>query len=375
MSIKTKIIDNLKNINGWKTNRKLIVLSIDDYGNLRIGSKEIINQIEKLGIGINSRFDMYDSLETTEDLSMLYEALTSVKDKFGNYPIFTCYALPCNLNYEAILKSNFEEYSYEQLPVTFEKLAQLYPNYYQNTWNLWQEGIKMKLLSPEFHGREHVNIEEFKYQRNNNFKLLKLLFENRTYSFLPELNGNRIYTAAFSFNDFIETSEFDSVISTGLEEFEKVFHKKAFVFTPPSQQFPPFLEANLFKYGLKAIDKPFYAKVHLGNGKFEKSFTTTKFNKRNNIFNIVRNVVFEPSEKTSYDPVNLAMNQIEIAFNLNRVANISSHRINFSGFISEENRKIGLSNLKILLTKIVMKWPEVEFISASDLIDIISKEK
>lgn len=375
MSIKNEIFDTLKNVYGWKTKRKIIVFSIDDYGNVRLGSKLAFNNIKKNGIQENSRFDRYDALETSDDLLMLFDVLTSVKDINGNFPVFTCYALPCNLDFEAILKSNFEEYCYESLPITFEKLSQLHPYYYDKTWSIWQEGVKVKLLSPEFHGREHVSIEEFKYQVKNNYKLIKLLFENRTFSFLPALTGYRSYTAAFSFNNISETANFEYIIKTGLQEFEKVYNKKATIFTPPAQQFPPHLLPNLQKYGIKAIDRPFYSKVHLGEGNFKRTLSATRYNAKSNIFNIVRNVVFEPSDDNPYNSVSHAMTQIAKAFQCNRVANISSHRINFCGLISEKNRKAGLENLQLLLNEIIKKWPDVEFISASDLIDIISKEK
>jgi hypothetical protein len=36
---KEDIILNAKNIIGWKTNRKIIVFSIDDFGNVRVDIK------------------------------------------------------------------------------------------------------------------------------------------------------------------------------------------------------------------------------------------------------------------------------------------------------------------------------------------------
>ena len=73
--------------------------------------------------------------------------------------------------------------------------------------------------------------------------------------------------------------------------------------------------------------------------------------------------------------MNYAMNQIESVFRWNRPAVISSHRVNFSGNISPDNRKQGIRLLKLLLTKIVNKWPSVEFISSVELMDIIAETK
>ena len=44
------IKQNAKNIVGWKTKRKIIVLSVDDYGNVRLASREARKTLDKAGI-------------------------------------------------------------------------------------------------------------------------------------------------------------------------------------------------------------------------------------------------------------------------------------------------------------------------------------
>ena len=89
----------------------------------------------------------------------------------------------------------------------------------------------------------------------------------------------------------------------------------------------------------------------------------------------VRNVVFEPTHNRGIDWVNYSLRQVEIAFRWNRPAIISSHRVNFCGHIDPNNRKKGISALKELLHKIVQKWPDVEFMSANELGDLILNSK
>jgi hypothetical protein len=90
---------------------------------------------------------------------------------------------------------------------------------------------------------------------------------------------------------------------------------------------------------------------------------------------LVRNVVFEPTHNRGFNWVDFTFKQVEAAFLWNKPANISSHRVNFCGYIDEGNRKIGLTALKELLVKIVKRWPEVEFISADQLGDMITNNK
>ena len=88
---------------------------------------------------------------------------------------------------------------------------------------------------------------------------------------------------------------------------------------------------------------------------------------------MIRNVVFEPTEDRGIDWVEFTMKQIETAFRWKRPAIISSHRVNFCGHIEEMNREKGLLTLKKLLENIVTKWPDVEFMAADELGDLVSK--
>lgn len=67
------------------------------------------------------------------------------------------------------------------------------------------------------------------------------------------------------------------------------------------------------------------------------------------------------------------MKQIDAAFRWDKPANISTHRVNFSGGIDPLNRNFGLSELKKLLKAIVRKWPDVEFISSGDALEYMRK--
>ena len=97
--MKQFLANHLKNISGWKTNRKLLAFAVDDYGNVRLHNKTAKENLIKSGVKLNSRFDHLDALDTREDYEMLFEVLGSVKDINGNQAILTPYALPCNADY------------------------------------------------------------------------------------------------------------------------------------------------------------------------------------------------------------------------------------------------------------------------------------
>jgi len=52
--------------------------------------------------------------------------LTQIKettDSRGKHAVFTPFAVPCNIDFERMAEEGYEEYRYELLPVTYEKLA------------------------------------------------------------------------------------------------------------------------------------------------------------------------------------------------------------------------------------------------------------
>ena len=120
--MKQFFLNNIKNIYGWKTSRKIVVISVDDYGNVRLDSTKARENMDKAGLKIFSHFDAYDALETRRDLEMLYEVLLSVKDKNGNNAVFTPFALPCNIDFEKMRESNYKNYFHETLPTTYRKV-------------------------------------------------------------------------------------------------------------------------------------------------------------------------------------------------------------------------------------------------------------
>lgn len=374
MSLKNQLFQNIKNIPGWKTNRRFVAIAVDDYGNVRVDSKKALENISKKNPNKAQRFDLLDTLETREDLEMLYEVLAGVKDKNGKPAVFTPYALSCNIDFERMQEEGYETYRYELLPVTFKKLSNLQSEAYEGVWELWREGIDKGLMRPEFHGREHFNLKVFEEKLAKKDPAIMVSLENRSLANIGSSGYSSIgWTAAFSFWDPVEdTKRFPEIIKEGLDAFEKVYGYQSKVFTPPAQQFPAHLEGELKNWGLQALDRPFYQGKHLGFGKYKKQFASMGFKKAQDRVELVRNVVFEPTNG-NIDHVAKAMAQIEAAFRWNKPAIISSHRVNFCGHIDPKNREKGLGDLKKLLKSIVDKWPEVEFVSSGELVGIIKK--
>lgn len=371
--MKTIINNHLKNLIGWRTNRKIVVFSIDDYGNVRLDSKKARENLDKAGLKVLSRFDAYDSLETKQDLADLYETLSSVKDKNGNSAVFTAFSVPCNINFNKMKDEDYREYHYELLPETFQKLSSIDPKAYEGTWDLWKEGMDIKLIHPEFHGREHFNLKVFNEKLKARDKELLTSLRYRSLTSVSDTGYSTVsFTGAFKFWDFNENEELKKIITTGLNEFEKVFGFRASHFNAPGGSEHSVLHKTLVDNGVKFIDAPLIKNEHQGYGKYKRKFYYT--GKKNNLGQIfqVRNCVFEPTHGRGFDWVNYTFKQVEAAFKLKRPAIISSHRVNFCGHIDEKNREKGLFALKELLQKIVSTYPDVEFMTSCELGELLS---
>jgi hypothetical protein len=84
-----------------------------------------------------------------------------------------------------------------------------------------------------------------------------------------------------------------------------------------------------------------------------------------------RNTFFEPSSASHKNWVDITLAGVKLAFEMNKPSIIGSHRINYVGSLNERNRTKNLAMLKIILQKIVLKYPNVEFISSNQLANLI----
>lgn len=371
--IKQTIGNHAKNIIGWKTNRKIVVFSVDDYGNVRLHSKEARDKIFAAGTRAMSRFDLVDTLETTDDLNALYETLHAVKDKNGKPAVFTAYAISANIDFERMAAENYQQYRYELLPETFAKLPG-----YESTWALWKQGIGERLIWPEFHGREHLNVKVFMEGIQNQNQDVQNSLANRSYTAISDTGYSTIqFPAALDFYLYEENETLKEIVRDGLNAFEKVFGFRATNFTPcGSNGYSTLLDPVLAEGGIRFITTDRTKAEHLGEGRFDKKkfYYTGKKNALGQYY-VVRNCVFEPTEDRGIDWVNYCLKQIEAAFRLNMPANISSHRANFCGLVEPGNRERGLAALKALLQAIVTRWPDVEFMHAGEMGDLMLKDK
>lgn len=373
MSIIKIIKKNISNIQGWSSSAKIVAFEVDDWGAVRTRSKVARDVMAKNGLDIHkSRFDYFDSLANRKDLESLLEVLSKHKDKNGKAAVFTAVSVVANPDFAKIKMSGFNEYHYETLD---ESLKRYYSN--ENVIEVWKQGIDAGIFYPEFHGREHLNPGLWLQALKNGDKEVIIAFENESVgikaSSLKHYAGG--YLSAFDYKDGHDREKQKQVIDEGLKIFNEIFGYTAKHFTSSGLIHHPDIEKYLNNSGIDYIDVAKRQIEPQGGGVYKKKLYKLGAKNNNDQIYITRNSRFEPNDKGSLDWVSDTMRDIEIAFRWNKPAIISSHRVNYVGGIDYKNRENGLRQLNDLLTKLLKKWPDVQFMNISDLGKIIKDEQ
>lgn len=365
MSFLTVLKKELLAIPGWRTSRKIVVIESDDWGSIRMPSQEAFDLLSAKGIdlttGDSKRYNLYDTLASAADLDSLFSVLKRFKDKNGNHPVITALSLVANPDFDKIRENHFQQYYYESV---VETLKRYYPQ--QDVFTYWRQGISEKLFMPQFHGREHLNVAAWMHALQRNDSSTKAAFDQGIWGFNNALPLEVSYQAAFDLESLDDLKQHEEIIQDGLSMFEKLFGYKATFFVAPNGILHEQLYPATRRMG---IDFLYSAKLHpvpVRPGKFKKRFNYLGKKSVADQRFITRNAFFEPSQY-NLNCVQQCLNEIELAFRFKKPSIISSHRVNYIGQHVVKNREHGLRQLELLLTSIMSRWPDVEFMSSDAL--------
>lgn len=376
MQLKDRLMRNVINIPGWSTRRKIVIFESDDWGSIRMPSKEKRDKLIDSGFNFsNQPFNLYDSLESNDDLSALFDVLKKHKDATGQHPVFTAVSIVANPDFEKIKADNFQQYHYEPFTDTLKR----YPNS-DKVIEHYKQGISERLFVPIFHGREHLNVQRWlRTLQSGNNAVLKMFEQGVTAVHIgPNNEFLGDFQAAFDLDSPEDLEYMKTVLTEGLDLFENLRGYKSPYFVATNGPFNNSLEQVLAEKGVKYILGERLQNEPFGNGNYKKHFHYIGMRNNLNQIYLTRNAMFEPSINAyglSENPIGKCLKSIERAFRWGKPATICTHRINYIGRIEEENRTKNLILLDALLTSIVKRWPQVEFITSIELGNLIAKEK
>jgi hypothetical protein len=251
-----------------------------------------------------------------------------------------------------------------------------YPRH-QDSFSLITNGIENGIFRPQLHGREHLNVIRWMKALQDKKAMVHLAFKYQMFDFSTSLGYEDVYFMdALNFESEEELTYQKSALLDAAKLFEDIFGYKSLTFIAPCYKWSSHLNETLFQVGITGIQGSWWQlePVPGNSNRFIKRFHYTGQNNALGQYFIVRNAFFEPSEDPEFDWVGYVMKSAEIAFKLRKPLVISSHRVNYIGFIDQSNRDRTLKLLKELLSRMIKKWPDVEFMSSDRLVELMAKK-
>lgn len=358
-----------RNLRGWRTDRKLLVIESDDWGSIRMPSLEVYQRCLKAGYPVDRTwYERYDSLLSEDDLELLFEVLSSVRDRQGRPAVVTANVIVGNPDFEAIEATGFEGYRYEPITETFKR----YPKH-SRCWSIWQEGRRAGVMLPQFHGREHLNVAMFMEALRAGDPDARFAFDNRMPGCIPQgpERGPNRYVETTRFRSAAEKAAVLAATLEGLDLFEQLFGFRSRTFIPTNYVWSSDFDSAVQKAGVQAYQGSRVMKEQQGDGTSRPVRRCLGERNKQGQTYLVRNAFFEPSQSSAprMDAVDQCLRDIRAAFHMGKPAVISSHRINFCGFVETSNRDQNLKAVRALLDRALREWPDLEFISSVGLLD------
>ncbi|MBK8852992.1 MAG: hypothetical protein IPN10_02555 [Saprospiraceae bacterium] len=211
---------------GPRFDKHYLIIESDDWGTVRMPSKKVYNDLKKEGCSVdNNPFTKFDSLESNDDLERLFSILIKYKDKTGRHPIITADTIVANPSFEKIIENGFLNYEYEPFIETLKR----YPAH-NRVMDLYREGIASGFFYPEYHGREHVNINLWMKEVRKNNTIFRLAAKLGTFAIDLEGNNDRYkknFMATCHMEDESEINDIKNNLGIGLNLFSDIFGYRA----------------------------------------------------------------------------------------------------------------------------------------------------
>ena len=350
------------NRKGKRLRKKYLIIESDDWGSIRIPSKQAQKVLENEGIDLFANpYLKYDGLESTQDVMALFEVLSSVKNQFNQNPKITLNTVTHNPDIQKIRESGFKEYSREPIQKTYHSFDD------SDIFKIISEGIENNLCLPQFHGTEHVNVPLWlsMLQESSFSSIIRKAFEAGIAGIPKEeyLNYKGNLQATY------ESTDIDYVLDSlqlGLTSFESLWGFKSKTFIANNYVWDSSIEEKLNSLGVEHFQGMKYQLLPYKTGKLRH--VNGEHNSLGQTFG-VRNCHFEPSEKGTQ--IDQTLEEVKSAFAWGKPAVLCTHRMNFTSRFDVQQRDSNLKDFNRLLTEIVQKWPDVIFLNSAEFATIL----
>lgn len=371
----TELKNKYTQLRGFHTNRHIVVIESDDWGSIRMPSKETFRKLQEVGdCPSKDPFLSNDCLESELDLRNLYAVLEGVRDMRGKPAVITANFAVANPDFERINKiSSF--YAYESIIDTYKRY---YPE--EDVLRVIQDGISSGVFFPQLHCREHMNVNRWMQALTSGNEDVLIAYQNKMIGINASFTPDNIFGYMDAFNTVCSTDdELAEIITDAARMFEEIFKFKSETFVASCFVWNFALEKQLDRLGIRGIQSGVWQNESCGSmGVYRLRRKLHFTGERNSLGQIysVRNCNFEPAYgNDARRCAEICLSEIEKSFKAKKPAIISSHRLNFISKINPKNAERNLEALGCLLESLLKKFPETEFMTTPELFRIMEKQE
>ena len=354
-------------VRGWRSRRRIVVLESDDWGAIRTSSRQAYDQLVAAGFPMDRSPYSLDALETSEDLVMLFEVLEGVRDCDGRPACVTANMVMANPDFERIREGGFREYYWRPVGAALADDPRR-----RQVARLWEEGRRRGLFVPQLHAREHVRWWEWLAAVRRGVPGARETFDLGMCGVPLAVKADlAFYSPPYLSEEQLaeEGVDLEVVVREGAELFGSHFGYRSVSAIAPNCCWTDQVEAVWWQAGIRYIQGKFLQVYPAGREVIRRPHYLGEHSPSGCVY-LIRNCSFEPLAESA-GCVERCLRQVAWAFRFGKPAVICSHRANYVGSISPDNRSRGLGLLADLLGGILRRWPDVRFMSTPELGDLI----
>jgi hypothetical protein len=367
-----KYIESRFRVNNPSLAFPLLIIESDDWGFLRVPSREVRDDIQKeISPLVLDPYIQFDGMENKDDMSQLFNLLSDIKDCDGNSCVITANFIMKNPDFFKIENSGFSEFFSESFIDTYKRF------HGNDETHLIQKEAQIEgIFMPQFHGLYHININRWMQSlRKGDFSTLGP-FKRQMISYQVRKINSEVPCVNYLLdaNNPSTPNQLGEVIENnieGLQLFEKIWGFKSRTIISPCYIWHSSMEPALKKYGVLGFQGQRLQREPRLKGNVNDLKRVYHYQGEKNAFGqfyFIREAFFEPSLQPGKDFVGSALKQVNRCLKRHGFATLCIHRLNFMGSLDKTNRHNNLRHLRILLTSIINKWPNIRFISSDRLI-------
>ena len=370
---KARLLQMYTNLRGWRTKRRLLVIESDDWGALRIPGQAAHRKLTAAGISLDSSaYDHLDCLERRDDFQALMNVIDLHRDASGRPAKFTLNTVMGNPDFEAIKQDNFKAFHHQH----FFDSYRVYHG--EDLEQDWRKAMAANLVRPQFHAREHLNNPLWMADLQAGHDKTRIAFNYRFYAHNTRTGSPRQknYLCAYWPESLDDLAKIGAILEDGLNQFSDTFGFRSISFVGCNYVWPEALERHLGERGVKGLQTQ-RARLEPNPGRGGETQVRRHYTGQKNRlgqFYSVRNVLFEPYSNYKIDWAARALAEVGQAFRFRKPAIVCSHRINYVGGMNMRHRNRSLKQLARFLGGVRQRWPDVEFISSDELINLMEAE-